>query len=109
MTEGMGGEMGSDRSRFGKKGGRHGERPGSREEKRGSIGEKMVGEGEKRVRYGEKRGDRCLGINSHWTSAARAPPIEQVDTFSPYDNRPIIVITMAWFPFMATIIMSRQA
>ena len=78
-------EMGSDR-RFGKKGGSPEERPGSPDGKRERIGEKMVRQGEKRVRYGEKKGDRCLVINSHWTSATKAPPSEQVATFSSRDN-----------------------
>ena len=80
--------------------GSNGERPGSHGEKRVSNGEKRVSYGEKGVSYGEKRGDRCLVINSHWTSAAKAAPIEQVDSqhcFQPssHDNRPVIGVTLA--------------
>ena len=99
-------EMGIQRERdmrLGKqeeKRGSHGERPGSHGEKRVSNGEKRVSYGEKGVSYGEKRGDRCLVINSHWTSAAKAAPIEQVDSqhcFQPssHDNRPVIGVTLA--------------
>ena len=46
--------------------------------KMGSDG-KMVRRGEKSGILGEKRGDRCLVINSHWSSAPKASaPIEQV-------------------------------
>ena len=46
--------------------------------KMGSEG-KMVRRGEKSGILGEKRGDRCLVINSHWSSAPKASaPIEQV-------------------------------
>ena len=45
--------------------------------KMGSDG-KMVRRGEKSGILGEKRGDRCLVINSHWSSAPKASaPIEQ--------------------------------
>ena len=99
-------EMGIQRERdmrLGKqeeKRGGNGERPGSHGEKRVSNGEKRVSYGEKGVSYGEKRGDRCLVINSHWTSAAKAAPIEQVDSqhcFQPssHDNRPVIGVTLA--------------
>jgi len=80
-------EMGIQRERDMRLG-KQEEKRGSNGERPGSNGEKRVSHGEKRVSYGEKRGDRCLVINSHWTSAAKAAPIEQALLLSAENSPP---------------------